>query len=134
LSCKNDVIIPSSGETKIDIATASCVSHDGIALGGDINIIRSEQNGIFISYYLNSAKKMDIAKIAQGDTVVHLYSSQLKKLDILLPPTQEEQQKIANFLSSIDELITASTKKVETLKEHKKALMQQLFPSKEVQI
>lgn len=127
LSCKDDIVMPSSGETKLDIATASCVIHDNIALGGDINIIRSKQNGIFMSYYLNSSKKMDIAKIAQGDTVVHLYSSQLQKLDILIPPNSQEQQKIADCLSSIDNLITAQSKKVETLKEHKKGLMQQLF-------
>ena len=47
LSCKNDVIIPSSGETKIDIATASCVQLDDIALGGDINVIRTQTNGVF---------------------------------------------------------------------------------------
>ncbi|DAB29093.1 MAG TPA: hypothetical protein CFH84_11405 [Sulfurimonas sp. UBA12504] len=129
-SKKNDVLIPSSGETKIDIATASCVMLDNIALGGDINIIRSNQNGIFMSYYLNSAKKMDIAKIAQGDTVVHLYSSQLQQLDILFPSLQE-QQKIADCLSSLDGLISAQSKKVELLKEHKKGLMQQLFPSSE---
>src|SRR5690606_9385529 len=40
LSQANDVIIPSSGETQEDIATASCVMKDGIALGGDLNIIR----------------------------------------------------------------------------------------------
>ena len=48
LSKVNDVIIPSSGETKIDIATSSCVMKDDVALGGDLNIIRSCQNGIFI--------------------------------------------------------------------------------------
>ncbi|MFA7501399.1 MAG: hypothetical protein WCY85_10415, partial [Sulfurimonas sp.] len=48
---------------------------------------------------------------------------------VLVPSTEEEQQKIAECLSSIDELITSSSKKVEALKEHKKGLMQQLFPS-----
>lgn len=127
-SSKNDVIIPASGETKLDIATASCVPFDGVAIGGDINIIRSNQNGIFISYYLNSAKKTKIAKIAQGDTIVHLYSSQLKGLDVMLPK-HPEQQKIADCLSSLDELIAAQTQKLDTLKAYKKGLMQQLFPS-----
>src|SRR5579863_2628879 len=48
---KNDVLMPSSGETAIDIATASCLQIDAVALGGDINIIRTKCNGIFLSYY-----------------------------------------------------------------------------------
>jgi type I restriction enzyme S subunit len=52
------------------------------------------------------------------------------KLDIIPIPIceLEEQQKIADCLSSIDDLITAQSKKVEALKTHKKGLMQQLFP------
>ena len=44
-------------------------------------------------------------------------------------PRIEEQQKIADCLSSIDELIVAQTQKLATLKAHKKGLMQQLFPA-----
>jgi len=128
LSKANDVIIPASGETQEDIATASCVIKNNIALGGDLNIIRSNMNGVFLSYYLNSAKKKSIAQLAQGISVVHLYSSQLKNLDINVPDLPE-QQKIANCLSSIDDLITAHTQKHTALKDHKKGLMQQLFPA-----
>ena len=128
-SKNNDVIIPSSGETKWDIAKASCVMLDDVALGGDLNVIRTNQNGVFMSYYLNGAKKYEISKIAQGDSVVHLYSSQLKLLNLFLPPKLEEQQKIADCLSSVDDLITAQNQKVQALKQHKKGLMQQLFPA-----
>ena len=126
-SRSNDVIIPGSGETKLDIAKASCVMHDDVALGGDLNVIRTEHNGVFLSYYFNGPKKRDIAKVAQGDTVVHLYPSQLEKLAIALPK-ETEQQKIAECLSSVDELIATQARKVDALKIHKKGLMQQLFP------
>jgi len=129
LSNSGDVIIPSSGETKIDIATAACVVQENIALGGDINVIRSKQNGIFLSYYLNGAFKYEIAKVAQGDTVVHLYKNNLESLDLALPPLPEEQQKIADCLSSLDQLIAAHTKKFEALQSYKKCLMQNLFPA-----
>ena len=43
-------------------------------------------------------------------------------------PSPDEQQKIAECLSSVDELMAAQTRKVEALKTHKKGLMQQLFP------
>ncbi len=127
LSKHDDVIIPSSGETKIDIAKASCVLAGGIALGGDLNVIRAKLNGTFLSYYLNGPKRLDIAKVAQGDTVVHLYPHQLEALHIAFP-IPAEQQKIAECLSSVDELMAAQARKVDALKIHKKGLMQQLFP------
>lgn len=129
LSKSNDVIIPASGETQEDIATASCVKKEGVALGSDLNIIRSNINGVFLSYYLNSSKKHEIAQMAQGISVIHLYPAQLKTLVIYLPPKSCEQQKIVDCLSFVDNLITAQTQKIEVLKIHKKGLMQQLFSS-----
>lgn len=129
LSKKNDVIIPASGETQEDIATASCVKKEGVALGGDLNIIRSKIKGVFLSYYLNSVKKYEIAHMAQGISVIHLYPAQLKGLEIYFPQESSEQTKIADCLSSVDELITAQEIKIEELKVYKKGLMQQLFPA-----
>jgi type I restriction enzyme S subunit len=126
LSKKNDVIIPASGETQIDIATASCVLKDDIALGGDLNIIRHKINGVFLAYYLNSEKKKDIARLSQGISVVHLYSSQLKTLKLNLPK-DDEQQKIATFLTSVDTKIQQLTTKKQLLENYKKGVMQQLF-------
>ncbi|API87744.1 hypothetical protein F7310_02015 [Francisella uliginis] len=128
LSKFNDVLIPSSGETQEDIATASCIRKDNVALGGDLNIIRTKENGSFLAYYFSSVKKREISQMAQGVSVIHLYVSQLKMLKINIP-TLKEQQKIADCLSSVDELIEAQSQKVELLKEHKKGLMQKLFPS-----
>ncbi|MFN8308424.1 MAG: restriction endonuclease subunit S [Chitinophagales bacterium] len=125
---KYDVLLPSSGETKEDIATASCVMFSGIALGGDINVLRPKINGAFLAYYLTHNRKTEISKIAQGDSVVHLYSSQLQKLHITFPKPSE-QQKIADCLSSADALITARQQQIEMLQLHKKGLMQGLFPS-----
>lgn len=129
LSEENDVVIPASGETQIDIATASCVLRRGIALGGDLNIIRTEFDGVFLAYYLNSAKKLEIAQLAQGISVVHLYPSQLQTLSVSTPKNPKEQHKIASCLSSLDALITAQAEKIKQLKLHKKGLMQGLFPN-----
>ncbi|AOA60046.1 restriction endonuclease subunit S [Acinetobacter larvae] len=127
LSKKNDVIIPSSGETHEDIAKASCVMLDDIALGGDLNIIRSHENGVFISYYLNSSLKSEISKIAQGNAVVHLYANQLKKLEIALP-SPSEQGKIVNCLSSLDKVIESASIKLKLYIDHRTGMLQQLFP------
>ncbi len=128
LSKANDVIIPSSGETKEDIATASCILKDGIAIGGDINIIRTSNNGIFLSYYLTYVKKNDIARIAQGVSIIHLYNEQLRDLVVELPSSIKEQQRIADCLQSVDNLIKSYEDKITALELHKKGLMQQLFP------
>ncbi len=123
----NDVIIPSSGETKEDIATAACVIPSRIAFGGDLNVLRTKEIGAFLSYYLNGPLRKGIARVAQGNSVVHLYPHQIEKLPIAVP-ARNEQEKIADCLSSLDELISAETQKLDALKTHKKALMQQLFP------
>ena len=122
----NDVIIPASGETQIDIATASCVMKSGVILGGDLNIIKTNKNGVFLSYYLNSKRKLDIANLAQGISVVHLYSSQLALLNLNFP-TLPEQQKIATFLTAVDEKLQASKQKKSLLEQYKKGVMQQIF-------
>ena len=126
LSKANDVLIPASGETQIDIATASCVLHDDVALSGDLNIFRTKENGVFLSYLIRSHLKMQIAQLAQGNSVVHLYSSQLKGVRLNLP-CLEEQTKIANFLSAIDQKIEVVAQQIEQAKTWKKGLLQQMF-------
>ena len=126
LSKANDILIPASGETQIDIATASCILDDGIALSGDLNIFRTKENGIFLSYLIRSKLKMKIAQLAQGNSVVHLYATQLKGVELNLP-CLEEQTKIANFLSVIDQKIEVVSKQIEQAKQWKKGLLQQMF-------
>lgn len=126
LSHANDVIIPSSGETALDIATASCVESAGIALSGDLTIIRSKMNGAFLSFQLNTVKKFELAALAQGASVIHLYAAHLKRLKVSIPQI-EEQTKIVNFLSAIDQKIDLTTSELEKAKEWKQGLLQQMF-------
>lgn len=127
LSQAEDVIIPASGETKVDIARAACVLPEYVALGGDLNILRSNLYGPFFSYLLNSPLRHTISKIAQGDTVAHIYPKQLSQV-WLAYPLRAEQKKIANCLGSLGDLIAAESRKLEALQQHKQGLMQQLFP------
>lgn len=114
-SCANDIIIPSSGETAIDISTARCVLSPDVLLGGDLNIIRlKDGDGRFFSYQLNGVRKHDIAKIAQGVSVVHLYGESIKGLTVSFP-SNKEQQKISTLLSLIDERIATQSKLIEKL-------------------
>ena len=111
----NDVIIPCSGETAIDIATARYVPFDDVLLGGDLNILRSNKvNGSFLAYQLNGKRKYDIARVAQGVSVVHLYGEHLKNIVISLPVI-EEQQKISRLLHLLDERIATQNKIIEKL-------------------
>ena len=123
----NDVIIPCSGETAEEIATARCVLKDDILLGGDLNIIRLHgYDGSFMSYQLNGKRKYDIAKVAQGVSVVHLYGEHLKNIKTI-NPSLNEQKKIANLLSLLDERISTQNKIIEDLKKLKSAISKKLL-------
>ena len=126
-SRKNDIIIPSSGETAIDISTARYIPFDDIFIGGDLNIIRlHDQDGRFFSYQLNGVRKLDIAKIAQGVSVVHLYGENLKKLKVKFPSIKE-QNKISSLLTIIDERIVTQSKIIEDLEKLKSAIRNRVF-------
>ena len=76
------------------------------------------KNDAFIDYVMTGAKGV---KMPRGDVgSIKAYST--------LYPSKAEQQKIADCLSSLDEVIAAQGRKVEALKTHKKGLMQQFFP------
>ena len=123
----NDVIIPCSGETAEDIATARCVLNGNILLGGDLNIIRLHgYDGAFMSYQLNGRRKYDIAKVAQGVSVVHLYGEHLKGVKTI-NPCLEEQKKIAKLLSLLDERIVTQNKIIDKLQSLIKGLRVRLI-------
>ena len=125
----NDVIIPCSGETAEDIATARCVLNDNVLLGGDLNIIRlHKDNGLFMSYQLNGKRKYDIARVSQGVSVVHLYGEHLKGIKTYCP-NLGEQNKIATFLSLLDERIATQNKIIEELKQLKNGIINHTFNS-----
>ena len=125
----NDVIIPCSGETAEDIATARCVLNGNILLGGDLNIIRLHgYDGAFMSYQLNGRRKYDIAKVAQGVSVVHLYGEHLKGVKTI-NPCLEEQKKIAKLLSLFDERIATQSKIIDKLQSLIKGISSRIFAS-----
>ena len=123
----NDVIIPCSGETAEDIATARCVLNGNILLGGDLNIIRLHgYDGTFMSYQLNGRRKYDIAKVAQGVSVVHLYGEHLKGVKTI-NPCLKEQKKIASLLALLDERIATQNKIIDKLQSLIKGLNDTLY-------
>lgn len=99
-------------------------SNDVIAIRAESKISPSFltfllKNDEFINYIMKGVKGV---KMPRGDI------SLMKEYPVAFPNI-EEQQKIADCLSSIDDLITEQSQKVEVLKKHKKGLMQQLFPA-----
>ncbi len=83
---------------------------------------------IFLAYYLKSVKNT-LLQFSQGMAIKGFTKDDISQLELFIPSSKTEQQKIASCLSSLDELITAQAEKIESLKVHKKGLMQGLFPS-----
>jgi len=122
-----DVIIPTSGETPEEISTAACVMLPDIILAGDLNIFRSSKiDGRIMSYILNHIVNGQIARIAQGKSVVHIQASELSKIEISYPDynTQRKMFKIFDALNTRTEI---AQKKLMALRCMQKALLQQLF-------
>lgn len=84
-------------------------------------------NKLFFAYILEILFSIEKNK-APGGVIKTITKESLSNFLVSMPNI-DEQQKIADCLSSLDTLITAQAEKIEQLKQHKKGLMQQLFPN-----
>lgn len=104
------------------VTTQECII-DNNTVG--VKAIPENAIDLFVYYILLQIDLIDFA----GGVVPSVTKSAIENIPIYCPPTKSEQQKIADCLSSIDDLIMAQTNRLEALKNHKKGLMQQLFPN-----
>ena len=124
-----EVIVPASGETAEDISIASVVEKSNILLGGDLNVITPQDylDSPFLAISISNGKPHnDMAKMAQGKSVVHLHNSDLEKIELPYPYIAE-QRKISRFFSNLDKLITLHQRKLEKLKNIKKSCLEKMF-------
>ena len=124
-----EVIVPASGETAEDIARAATVDKSGILLGGDLNVVMPNEdiNSAFLAISIsNGNSQRELAKKAQGKSVVHIHNEEIRNL-IVPFPIKAEQNRIVDYFSTLDHLITLHQRKCEKLKELKKFMLQNMF-------
>ena len=94
----------------------------------DTNLMALTPNdGLMVEYLYYYLSNFGLAHIADTSTIPQINNKHITPFNLLLP-VEAEQQRIADCLTSLDDLIAAQTQKLEALKTHKKGLMQQLFP------
>ncbi len=104
------------------VTTQECIVDNNIV---GVKAIPENAIDLFVYYILLQIDFIDFA----GGVVPAVTKSAIENIPIYYPPTKSEQQKIVACLSSVDDLITAQMDRLEALKNHKKGLMQQLFPN-----
>ena len=124
-----EVLVPASGETAEDIARAASVDKSGILLGGDLNVVMPDKdiNSAFLAISIsNGNSQRELAKKAQGKSVVHIHNEEIRNLVVPFP-TKAEQNKIVDYFSNLDNLITLHQQKCEELKKIKKFMLEKMF-------
>ena len=130
-SLGNEVIVPASGETAEDIARASAVYQQDVILGGDLNIITPNENiaSPFLALTLTNGKSnQELAKKAQGKSVVHLRNDDLRACKISFPSFLE-QTHLGLFFRRLDSQIAESRAVLEKSRQLKKAMLAKMFPA-----
>jgi type I restriction enzyme S subunit len=109
------------------LAVDACI-HDGFLalLDIDESIVAKD----FLFHALSTLREQFEKGATHGGVFTNLTTTTIDSFEIKRPELPE-QQRIADCLTSLDDLIAAQTQQLETLKAHKKGLMQQLFPSPE---
>jgi type I restriction enzyme S subunit len=121
---KGEVLITCSG------TVGKCLPYDGkAAYFQDSNIVwlDNPKGGVSNDFLLMLLSNVNWSRL-NSTTITRIYGPDLRGLAINFPNDYKEQQRIADCFTALDTLITATTQELDTLKIHKKGLMQQLFP------
>ena len=113
--------MPTSDVTPNGLATASCINEEGVVLGGDILIVRTDPNlidGTYLSYVIRNSKEK-ILKLVNGTTVYHLYGKDLGNFEFILPSIiyQRESVEALEILGEEISLIETELAKYECIKQ-----------------
>lgn len=133
---ESDMVFADASEDLADVGKSiEIVNLNGEPLLSGLHTLLARQidNKLVIGFgghlFKSSGIRKQIQKESQGAKVLGISGGRLSGIKIYYPSDKAEQQKIADCLSSLDDLITAQNQKIEALKQHKKGLMQQLFPA-----
>ncbi len=132
---EGDMIFADASEDLEDIGKSIEIvrlNGERVVSGQHTILARPNDDSLVIGFgaYLFKSRRVrsQIQKESQGSKVLGISATRLTKIQLPIPSTKAEQQKIADCLSSVDALIAAQARKLDALKTHKKGLMQQLFP------
>lgn len=95
-------------------------------------VVATPLNGVNVDWLFYLLTCLNLNQYATGQAQPGLSVENLEKIPMSIPSSVEEQQTIANCLSSVDDLITTQSEKITAIQIHKKGLMQQLFPHEEL--
>ena len=132
---EGDIVLADASEDLDDVGKAiEVVSLDGgRVVAGTHTILATRRGSVPVigfggQLFQSAAVRVWIKREAQGSKVYGISANRISAVPIPVPPTKDEQKKIADCLGSLDDLIEAQGRKLEALRQHKQGLMQQLFP------
>ncbi len=132
---EGDIVLADASEDLGDVGKAiEVVSLSGErVVAGTHTVLATRQGSVPVvgfggQLFQSAAVRAAIKKQAQGAKVYGISANRISAVPLPVPPTEDEQQKIADCLGSLDNLIAGEGRKLEALRQHKQGLMQQLFP------
>lgn len=133
---EGDIVLADASEDLKDVGKSIEIvnlNNERLLSGMHTILARQKESKLIIGFgghlFTSDGIRFQIQRESQGTKVLGISGSRLRNIKIYYPKNKIEQQKIADCLSSLDDLITAENQRLEALKVHKKGLMQQLFPA-----
>ncbi|MGB0524528.1 MAG: restriction endonuclease subunit S [Flammeovirgaceae bacterium] len=123
MASKGDLLITVKGN---GVGTMMLLNLTKIVMGRQLMALTSQVASTTLLFHYLQLRKEYFEKLAAGNMIPGLSRKDIQETKIKLP-TLPEQQKIANFLTAVDQKIEQLSKKVDLLKQYKKGVMQQIF-------